>query len=105
MLHLTATTIDSASTSSPLGSFVYAMPDRIDPKNAISTALSTTPETIEYATRLARILARRLKGPVYVGCSVVVEGWTVEEEMEGLGVVVGKVVEAAERERDRELAE
>jgi hypothetical protein len=101
-LHLTTTTIDSASTTAPLGSFVYAMPDRIDTKNAISTALTTTPDTIEYATRLVKILARRLKMPVYVGCSVRVEGWTVEEEMEGLGMVVGKVVEAIEKEREKE---
>jgi hypothetical protein len=101
-LHLTTTTIDSASTTAPLGSFVYAMPDRIDSKNAISTALTTTPDTIEYATRLAKILARRLGIPVYVGCSVRVEGWTVEEEMEGLSVVVGKVVEVVEKERAKD---
>ena len=73
------------------------MPDRFDVQSSISTALSTTPDTVEYATRLVKILARKLGGPVYVGCSVSVEGMTVEEEMEGLRVVVGKVVEVAEK--------
>ena len=77
------------------------MPDRFDARNSISTTLATTPGTIEYATRLAKILARRLSGPVYVGCSVSVEGMTVEEEMEGLSVVVGKALEVVEKERGR----
>ena len=100
MIHLTTSSIgEGASTLAPLGSFIYAMPDRLDSKNSISTVLSTTPGTIEYATRLAKILARRLNGPVYVGCSVFVEGMTTEEEMEGLREVVGKVVEVARKER------
>ena len=90
MLHLTTSTLGSTPSTAPLGSFVYAMPDRIDKSNSISTALSTT-ANIEYATRLAKILARRLEGPVYVGCSIFVEGMSVEEEMEGLREVVGKV--------------
>ncbi len=77
------------------------MPDRFDTKKSISTELTTTPTTVEYATRLAKILARKLNGPVYVGCSLSVEEFTVEEEMEGLRVVVGKVVEVAEKERGR----
>ncbi len=98
MLHLTTSAIGEAgSTTAPLGSFVYAMPDRIDQKNAISTTLATVPGNIEYATRVAKILARKLKQPVYVGCSVHVEGMTVEEEMEGLSAVVGKVMEAKEK--------
>lgn len=75
------------------------MPDRFDNRSSISTALSTTPDTVEYATRLAKILARKLNGPVYVGCSVSVEGMTVEEEMEGLKVAVENVVEVAEKGR------
>ena len=101
MVHLTTSALGDSSTSAALGSFVYAMPDRIDARNAISTALSTTPGNSEYATRLAKILARKLNGPVYVGCSVSVEGMTVEEEMEGLGAVVRKVVEVGEREKAR----
>ena len=97
MIHLTTSTLDSGSTTAPLGSFIYAMPDRFDARSSISTTLSTTPDTVEYATRLVKILARKLGGPVYVGCSVSVEGMTVEEEMEGLRMVVGKVVEVAEK--------
>jgi Proteasome assembly chaperone 4 len=102
MVHLTTSTLgESGSTTASLGSFVYAMPDRLNPRDAISTALSTTPANIEYATRLAKILARKLNRPVYVGCSIYVEGMTVEEEMEGLKAVVGKIGEAVEREESR----
>lgn len=77
------------------------MPDRLDVRNSICTTLSTTPANIEYATRLAKILARKLMRPVYVGCSVLIEGMTVEEEMEGLTLVVSKVKEAVEKEGSR----
>ena len=100
MIHLTTSTLDSGSTTAPLGSFIYAMPDRFNTRDSISTALSTTSDTVEYATRLAKILATKLSGPVYVGCSVSVEWMTVEEEMEGLRVVVGKVVEVADKGKE-----
>jgi hypothetical protein len=102
MVHLTTSTLgESGSTIASLGSFVYAMPDRVDARNSICTALSTTPANIEYATRLAKILARKLGRPVYVGCSIYIEGMTVEEEMEGLSLVVARVKEAAEKEGSR----
>ena len=105
ILHLTTNPLSSPSTLSPLGSFVYALPDRLSTSNTISTPLTTSQNTIEYATRLAKILARKLNGPVYVGCSIEVEGMTVEEEMEGLREVVGRVfgvVGGGEGEANRE---
>lgn len=53
------------------------------------------PSSIEYTTRVAKILARRMGKPVYVGCSVDPNGLglTVEEEMEGLTQFVNVVME------------
>ncbi|ETN46739.1 uncharacterized protein HMPREF1541_00928 [Cyphellophora europaea CBS 101466] len=100
MIHLTTSTIgEGSSTHPPLGSFVYAMPDRLDAQNAISTALSTEGSSIDYATRLSKILARRFNHPVYVGCSMSFAGLTAEEEMEGIAAVVGKILEAADKNK------
>ena len=56
--------------------------------------MCTTDHSIEYATRLAKVFARRMGQPVYVGCSVNVAGMTVEEEMEGLAKTVEEVMKA-----------
>lgn len=72
---------------------------RLDARNAISTALSTEGSSIDYATRLSKILARRLNQPVYVGCSMSFAGLTAEEEMEGISAVVGEILEAADKNK------
>lgn len=72
---------------------------RLDTRSTISTALSTEGSSIDYATRLSKILARRLNQPVYVGCSMSFAGMTAEEEMEGVTAVVGKILEAAGRRK------
>ncbi|EXJ92169.1 hypothetical protein A1O3_00719 [Capronia epimyces CBS 606.96] len=93
MVHLTTTDIGDSETSlPPLGSFVYAMPDMRNDRDVISTALSTSGSSIDYATRLAKILARKMKQPVYVGCSMNLAGTTAEEEMEGLTVAVDQIM-------------
>ncbi|RMZ92109.1 hypothetical protein DV736_g672, partial [Chaetothyriales sp. CBS 134916] len=94
MIYLTTSDLDMPTPQAPLGSFVYAMPDRIDATNVISTALSSSVTNIDYATRLAKILARRFNEPVYVGCSMDLAGVTVEEEMDGLKEIVDSVVNA-----------
>ena len=66
---------------------------RGDERNVISTALSTSVSSIDYATRMAKILARRMKQPVYVGCSMNFAGSTVEEEMEGLTAAVDQIMQ------------
>ncbi|RVX74401.1 hypothetical protein B0A52_01527 [Exophiala mesophila] len=99
MVHLTTSTVGEAHNSTPpLGSFVYAMPDRLNERNAISTALTTSNESIDYATRLAKILARRTKSPAYVGCSMNFAGITAEEEIEGLSLVVDHIVHQWEKQ-------
>ncbi|KAJ5704154.1 hypothetical protein N7493_011292 [Penicillium malachiteum] len=91
----TSTPGDSTGSVKPLGSFVYAMPDRTSPKATISTTIYTTPASIEYTTRVAKILARRTSKPIYVGCSIDPNGLglTVEEEMEGLTQIVNVIAE------------
>ncbi|CEO59050.1 hypothetical protein PMG11_03739 [Penicillium brasilianum] len=102
MVHLaTSTPGDSAGSVKPMGSFVYAMPDRTSPNATISTTLYTTSSSIEYTTRVAKILARRIRQPVYVGCSIDPNGLgqTVEEEMEGLTHIVNLIVEKYEAQK------
>ncbi|KAI9873396.1 MAG: hypothetical protein M1830_000464 [Pleopsidium flavum] len=108
LLFLTTTSPTSASAGalSSLGSFVYAMPDRLQASNTLSTALYTRDSSVDFTTRVAKILARRTGMPVYVGGSVDFGmGATIEEEVEGLkGVIdvvvaeVGKTKEEKERE-------
>ncbi|KAJ5359190.1 uncharacterized protein N7496_011603 [Penicillium cataractarum] len=104
MVHLaTSTPGDSAGSVKPMGSFVYAMPYRTSSNATISTTLYTTPSSIEYTTRVAKILARRVRQPVYVGCSIDPNGLgqTVEEEMEGLTLIVNLIVEKYEAQKNK----
>jgi hypothetical protein len=50
---------------------------------------------------VAKILARRIRQPVYVGCSIDPNGLgqTVEEEMEGLTHIVNLIVEKYEAQK------
>lgn len=67
---------------------------RTDSRSTISTNLYSSPGSIDYGTRTARILARRTNLPVYVGCNVdpVITGTTVEEEMEGFSMMVDAIM-------------
>jgi hypothetical protein len=67
---------------------------RTNSRSTISTTLYTSPGSIDYATRAAKILARRMKIPVYVGCNIdpVVTGSTVEEEMEGFSKIIDTIM-------------
>ncbi|EXJ93917.1 hypothetical protein A1O1_02310 [Capronia coronata CBS 617.96] len=94
MVHLTTTNIgDSEASLPPLGSFVYAMPDIRNDREVVSTALANSGSSIDYATRVAKILARKTKQPVYVGCSMNFAGLTAEEEMEGLTVAIDHIMQ------------
>ncbi|KAI9789859.1 MAG: hypothetical protein M1835_001410 [Candelina submexicana] len=96
LLFLTTTTGEPVSTPSSLGSFVYAMPDRTNTRNVLSTPLYTRESSLESATRLAKLLARKMGKPVYVGSSISFAGGgmggTVEEEMEGFERIVQVVL-------------
>ena len=115
MLFLTTSVVGEPSSTAPMGSFVYAMPDvsiahsltshsierghvwlmqeqRTNSSNVISTALYSSGSSIDYTTRLAKILVRKTATPVYVSCSMNFAGLTVEEEMEGLTQVVDVIM-------------
>ena len=85
MIFLTTTTPASSSPAA-LGSFVYAIPNRLKPAEPLCTALYAQPSTVDFATRVAKVVARKLKKPIYVGWSgeLGAVGAQVEEEMEGL---------------------
>ncbi|KAF8863821.1 hypothetical protein BDZ45DRAFT_583263 [Acephala macrosclerotiorum] len=97
LLFLTTALDGNTSTVPPLGSFVYALPDRLNPGQALSTPLYTYESSVEFTTRLAKLLARKTGRPVYVGNSISFAsagmGGTVEEEMEGFKKVVEVVME------------
>ncbi|KAH8888833.1 hypothetical protein GQ53DRAFT_767394 [Thozetella sp. PMI_491] len=101
VLFLTTAGADEAGTPAPLGSFVYALPDRFNPSEPLSTPLLTVEPTLELTTRLAKLLVRKTQRPAYVGNSMSFAstglGGTVEEELEALGQVVRVVVAQLQR--------
>lgn len=61
----------------------------------ISTALYKVQSSIDFATRVAHIIATRTQKPTYVGCSVSLpQGSTVEEKVEGMKVAVEGILES-----------
>ncbi len=69
----------------------------MNPGQTISTPLFTYESSVEFTTRLARLLARKIGKPVYVGNSISFAstgmGGTVEEEIEGFKKVVEVVMD------------
>ncbi|KAK1529450.1 hypothetical protein CPAR01_11762 [Colletotrichum paranaense] len=94
-LFLTSVTQDEQSGPAALGSFVYALPNRLEPAQPISTAIYSVESTLEFTTRMAKLLAKRANMPVYVGCSINLGGaamsLSVEEEMEAFRAIVDVV--------------
>jgi hypothetical protein len=65
----------------------------------MSTSIYSNPSTMDFATRLAKVLVRRVQKPCYVGSSINLSstagGGTVDEEMEAFRAVVDAVVSQA----------
>lgn len=97
LLFLTTTLNGNTSNVAPLGSFVYALPDRMNAGQTLSTPLYTYESSVEFTTRLAKLLARKTGKPIYVGNSINFAtagmGGNVEEEMEGFRKVVEVIME------------
>lgn len=55
---------------------------RIDPQNVLCTTLYSSEQSVDYASRMAKLLARRMGLPVYLGCSVKFPGLLTTEEVE-----------------------
>ncbi|KAI9741748.1 MAG: hypothetical protein M1834_000134 [Cirrosporium novae-zelandiae] len=74
LLFITTTPLTSSpSQSSPMGSFVYAIPSSLlntNNKTILTTPLYTVPSNIDLTNRVATALAHKLGAPVWVGCSV-----------------------------------
>lgn len=96
VLFLTTASAEEATSPTPLGSFVYALPDRYNPAQPLSTSLCTVEPTLEFTTRLAKLITKRTQLPTYVGNSVSFAGaglgGTVEEEMEAFKQVAELVL-------------
>ena len=67
----------------------------------MSTTMYSQPSTLDFTTRMAKVLARKAKMPCYVGNSIDLHaaagGGSVEEEMEVFRAIIGVVTEALER--------
>ncbi|KAK0626449.1 hypothetical protein B0T14DRAFT_423989 [Immersiella caudata] len=96
LLFLTTASGDEASNPTPLGSFVYALPDKYNPAQPLSTPLCTVEPTVEFTTRLAKLVAKKTQLPTYVGNSIsfasTALGGAVEEEMEAFQKVAALVL-------------
>ena len=62
------------------------------PLDVLSTALYSVSSNIDFATRVAKIVARKTGKPTYVGCSVSFAGATVEEEIEGVKIAIDAII-------------
>ncbi|KAI9735385.1 MAG: hypothetical protein M1818_006580 [Claussenomyces sp. TS43310] len=102
LLFLATVNGGDTSATAPLGSFVYALPDRYNAGQALSTPLCTYEATIDFTTRIAKALAKKTGKPVYIGNSMSFAnagmGGTVEEEIAAFKQVV-EVVMASVRKR------
>jgi len=107
LLFLTTAVNGDTSALAPLGSFVYALPDRTNPGQTISTPLYSYESSLEFTTRLSKLLARKLNKPVYVGNSISFAtagmGGTVEEEMEGFKKVVEVVMQEVKKDEHHQV--
>ncbi|OAQ67784.1 20S proteasome chaperone domain-containing protein [Pochonia chlamydosporia 170] len=108
VLSLTTSTQDDLASAKPMGSFVYALPNRFDDKQPLSTTLFSSESSVEITTRLAKLLARRTQLPVYVTNSMSFAnagmGGTVEEEMEAFKNIVSVTVDKLRAARVGALA-
>ncbi|KAK7747155.1 hypothetical protein SLS62_009097 [Diatrype stigma] len=68
------------------------MDDRYNPNQPLSTTIYSAEATLEFTTRMAKLLAKKTQMPVYVSNSISFVntglGGTVEEEMEAFKKVV-----------------
>lgn len=71
----------------------------------LSTPLYTVPSSLDFATRMAKVLVRRTKRVCYVGSSInlagAAGGGTVDEEMEAFRRVVDVVIAAVGKVENR----
>ncbi|WZH47485.1 uncharacterized protein QYS62_008630 [Fusarium acuminatum] len=101
VLFTTTASQDELAAPVSMGSFIYALPNvstaRFYQAQPLSTTLYSSETSVEFTTRLAKLLARKSQLPVYVTNSISFAnagmGGTVEEEMEAFKTIVQVVVE------------
>ncbi|KAG6019956.1 hypothetical protein E4U40_006536 [Claviceps sp. LM458 group G5] len=97
VLCLTTASPDEGSRLKPMGSFVYALPNRFNGKEPLTTTLFSSESSLDFTKRLAKLVAIRAQLPVYVMNSVsfanTAMGGTVEEEMEAFKRVVEVILD------------
>ncbi|KAF2104139.1 hypothetical protein NA57DRAFT_50984 [Rhizodiscina lignyota] len=106
LLFLATSSVESGEGGCSMGSFVYALPNRLSPSTPLSTSLygsSSSSAQMDFATRIAKIISKKTSKPTYVSNSIsfasTARGGAVEEEMDGLTrcveVVLGEVEKAS----------
>ncbi|KAK5685073.1 hypothetical protein LTS10_003148 [Elasticomyces elasticus] len=104
MLFMSSAALDGAQAGAAMSSFIYAMPDRYNPTQPLTTSLYTQPSSQDFSTRLAKVLVRRTGKLCYIGGSVnlanAVGGGTVEEEMEAFRAIVAVVTAEVAKARE-----
>ncbi|KAI1500972.1 hypothetical protein F5X99DRAFT_384539 [Biscogniauxia marginata] len=97
LVFLTTVAADEADSLAPMGSFVYALPDKYNPSQPLSTVIYSAEATMEFTTRLAKLLAKKTNMPVYLGNSISLAntglGGTMEEEINVFKRVVEVMVD------------
>ncbi|ORY71886.1 uncharacterized protein BCR38DRAFT_22484 [Pseudomassariella vexata] len=92
IVQLTTVSAEEKLSIVPMGSMVYAMPDKFAPNMPLSTQIYKEEPTVDFTTRLAKILVKMTQMPVYVSSSLSLAntglGGTFEEEMAAMQVVV-----------------
>lgn len=113
-IFLTSTALDAGQTGASMGSLVHAFPDvcafllrvscltalqRYNPNQPLTTTLYSTPASIDFATRMAKIITRRTGKPCHVGNSINLSGapggGDLNEEMGFFQAIAQAVIERA----------
>lgn len=109
MVVLATTSITSTGSLPPLGNLVYAIPNvclnrhrcntltkslqRLEPSGQpLCTTLYARASSLDFVSRLARILAKKLSKPVYVGGEIKL--WVQEDEAVALRGILDLVMKA-----------
>ena len=87
----------------PARELILTALQRFNPTQPISTPLFTQESNLEFATRIAKLLARKIQLPTYVGTSLNLSsmgmGGTPEEEMEAFKKVIEVILAKTEHVR------
>ncbi|RDA91948.1 hypothetical protein CP533_1341 [Ophiocordyceps camponoti-saundersi (nom. inval.)] len=82
LVSLTTASQEETGAAKAMGSFIYALPDRLHDRETLSTVFFSHEPTLDLTTRFAKLIARRAQLPTYVTNSMDLStASTVDEEM------------------------